>query len=92
MANRYGWDELNTLLFVASFLLRLAGSHYGNAYWSRGALVLLFMVLFRAYSRERGKRRKENGAFFKCHSPGEASCEAAQGCAPLSLHPLPVLQ
>lgn len=69
MANRYGWDELNTLLFVASFLLRLAGSYYGNGYWSRGALVLLFMVLFRAYSRERGKRRKENGAFLNAIRP-----------------------
>lgn len=63
MANRYGWDELNTLLFAASLLLRMAGRYFEKDYWSGGALVLLFMVLFRAYSRERGKRRKENGAF-----------------------------
>ena len=69
MANRYGWDELNTLLFVASFLLRLAGSRYGNAGWSGGALLLLFMVIFRAYSRERGKRRKENGALLNAIRP-----------------------
>lgn len=63
MANRYGWDELNTLLFAASLLLRMAGRYFEKDYWSGGALVLLFMVLFRAYSRDRGKRRKENGAF-----------------------------
>ena len=71
MANRYGWDELNTFLFVTSLLLRMAGRYYNSGYWSRGALLLLFMVIFRAYSRERGKRRKENGSFLNAIRPAK---------------------
>lgn len=71
MAGRYGWDELNTLLFAASLLLRMAGRYFEKGYWSGGALVLLFMVIFRAYSRERGKRREENMGFLNALRPAK---------------------
>ncbi|MDY3118732.1 MAG: hypothetical protein SOW18_04250 [Peptoniphilus sp.] len=72
-ANHYGWDELNTLLFVASLLLRLTGRYEGKAYWSQGALVLLFLVIFRAFSGERGKRRKENATLLNALRPMKRS-------------------
>ena len=60
MAGRNGIDGLNILLFVLYVVLIFLGAYY-RIYWICGcALAILIWLLFRTFSKDLEKRRKEN--------------------------------
>lgn len=69
MAGRYGADQLNTaliLLYVALYLISVF-TNWIILYWI--ALVLVFVTLFRALSRQTERRRAENARYLQLVRP-----------------------
>lgn len=63
MAGRYGGDQLNWLLLVLYLILWAAGMFSGFVLFPILAWLLLFLILFRMFSRNRTKRWAENQKF-----------------------------
>ena len=71
MAGRYGGDQLNTTLmfvYIALYLVSMF-TKWSLLYWV--ALVLLFVTLFRALSRQVDRRRAENAKFLQLIRPAQ---------------------
>lgn len=69
MAGRYGTDQLNTaliFLYVVLYLISVL-SGWVVLYWV--ALVVVFVTLFRAFSRQVERRRAENVRFLQLVRP-----------------------
>lgn len=69
MAGRYGTDQLNTtliFLYVALYLISIL-TRWTVLYWV--ALVVVFVTLFRAFSRQVERRRAENIRFLQLVRP-----------------------
>lgn len=69
MAGRYGTDQLNnTLIFcyLALYLISIL-TGWDVLYWV--ALVLVFVTLFRCFSRQIDRRRAENAKFLQLVRP-----------------------
>ena len=69
MAGRYGTDQLNNTLMVTYLALYLISLFTGWSvlYWI--ALVLIFITLFRSFSRRIDRRRAENAKFLQLVRP-----------------------
>ncbi len=69
MAGRYGGDQLNNFLCVIYLVLYLVSLfvRWSVLYWI--ALVLMFVTLFRAFSRKIDHRRAENAKFLQLVRP-----------------------
>ena len=69
MAGRYGTDQLNTTLMFAYLALYLISilTGWDVLYWV--ALVLVFVTLFRCFSRQVDRRRAENAKFLQLVRP-----------------------
>lgn len=69
MAGRYGTDQLNTtlmFLYMALYLISIF-TRWTILYWI--ALVLVFVTLFRLFSRQIDRRRAENAKFLQLVRP-----------------------
>ena len=69
MAGRYGNDQLNTtlmFLYMALYLISIF-TRWTILYWI--ALVLVFVTLFRLFSRQIDRRRAENTKFLQLVRP-----------------------
>lgn len=69
MAGRYGTDQFNTaliFLYVALYLISIL-THWAVLYWV--ALVVVFVTLFRTFSRQVERRRAENIRFLQLVRP-----------------------
>ena len=69
MTGRYGHDQLNSaliFLYLALYLIS-AFTKWTLLYWI--GLVALFVTLFRAFSRQIGRRRAENAKFLQLIRP-----------------------
>lgn len=69
MAGRYGNDQLNGFLIVIYLVLYLVSmfTRWTVLYWI--ALVLIFITIFRAFSRQLDHRRAENAKFLQLVRP-----------------------
>lgn len=65
MYGRYGSDKLNLLLLAVAMVLILVSSFTDFYYLSMVAYVPLLLAIFRMYSRNIYKRRRENEKFLK---------------------------
>lgn len=75
MAGRYGTDQLNNTLMVTYLLLYLVAIFVGwpVLYWI--GLVLIFVTLFRSFSRRVDRRRAENDKFLQLTAPLRRKCK-----------------
>lgn len=60
MSGRYGMDRLNTILMVAAIVMMILGSFIQHPVPNSLAFILMSISIFRTYSRNISKRRKEN--------------------------------
>jgi len=60
MSGRYGMDRLNTILMVAGIAMMILGSFIQHPVPNFLSLILMSITIFRTYSRNISKRRKEN--------------------------------
>lgn len=69
MAGRYGNDQLNVTLMITYLILYLVSvlTRWNILYWV--ALVLVFVTLFRTFSRRVDQRRAENMKFLQLVRP-----------------------
>lgn len=69
MAGRYGNDQLNITLMITYLVLYLVSvfTRWSVLYWV--ALVLVFITLFRTFSRRIDQRRAENMKFLQLVRP-----------------------
>ena len=74
MYGRYGSDQLNVFLLILGVVLCLLGSFSRLYYLGLIAYVPLIWAIFRMYSRNLEKRRRENRRFtqFFCTAAGPA--------------------
>lgn len=69
MRTRYGWDNLNTALYVVGFLSLVLSYFYKRNLFLNFSSIIIVIALLRSFSTERGKRRKENTRFMELLSP-----------------------
>ncbi|MDD7363635.1 MAG: hypothetical protein SPI65_03960 [Peptoniphilus sp.] len=67
--NRYGWDRLNGALYIVGLILLIVAMIVRERILSDLSMILLVIAIFRALSKNRGKRRKENARFSEILSP-----------------------
>jgi ribosomal protein S27E len=69
MAGRYGTDQLNNFMTVVYLILYVVSifTRWSVLYWV--ALVLVFVTLFRCFSRQVERRRAENAKFLQWFRP-----------------------
>lgn len=67
MMGRYGPDQLNVALIIASFAFSLGAAAF--SYLIYVSYLLLFLALYRMLSRNIQKRRAENDRFLRFWSP-----------------------
>ena len=69
MYGRYGTDQLNLLLLAlyVLFYFLYAVTRFDPLYWV--SLVLIFLSLFRLFSRNISRRREENARFLRLAGP-----------------------
>lgn len=65
MYGRNGADQLNLVLLVLSCILLIVASFLQNTYLSMAAILLIFLYLFRAFSKNLAQRQKENAYVVK---------------------------
>lgn len=63
LRTRYGWDELNTALYIVGFAALILCYFLKRRVLFNFSYIVILIALFRAYSANYGKRRKENGRF-----------------------------
>ena len=69
MRTRYGWDGLNTALYIVGFgALAISYFYKRNLFLNLSSIVII-IALLRSFSTNRGKRRKENARFQELIAP-----------------------
>lgn len=68
-AHRYGWDRLNRALYAAGLVLLVISLVFKYEPLSLFSAILLGLCVFRALSKDRGKRRKENQKYLDGTKP-----------------------
>lgn len=63
MAGRYGYDQLSMALLLSALLLQVIASLSSVGLLLYAAYIPLVISLYRAFSRQLGKRRQENDKF-----------------------------
>lgn len=66
LVGRYGKDELFFVLTGSAALLAFCNLFLRNLYVQLGVYALIFLALFRFFSKNIEQRRKENAAFRRC--------------------------
>lgn len=69
MYGRYGFDELSQVLSLLALACVIAGLFVDTGILSTIALVLYFCSIFRMYSKNIAKRRKELDAYYRLTNP-----------------------
>ncbi|HHV28204.1 hypothetical protein [Acetivibrio mesophilus] len=69
MYGRYGTDELSNWLFVVYFILLIANLFIRSNIISLLIYAVIFIVIFRTFSRNIYKRQRENEKFMKLWKP-----------------------
>ena len=69
MYGRYGFDELSQVLSLLALACVIAGLFVDTGILSTIALVLYFYSIFRMYSKNIPKRRKELDAYYRLTNP-----------------------
>lgn len=65
MAGRYGTDQLSFAILIAALVLNLIAGITGVVYISSLSAAILFLGIFRIFSRNYEKRRAENMLFLR---------------------------
>lgn len=69
MIGRYGMDQLNFAIFVASITVAFISMFSNSAVISIISWILFFLYFFRVFSKNTAKRYKENEYFLKYFKP-----------------------
>lgn len=69
MKDRYGTDKLNSIILYFSIGFSIVNLFKKNIYLSAVSVALMFIFLFRAFSKNKRKRAMEQIKFFNAISP-----------------------
>lgn len=69
MYGRYGTDQLNIALVIASMVISLISRIFGSFWGQLPAYLILIWVIVRMMSKNRAARMKENAVFLKLWNP-----------------------
>lgn len=69
MVGRYGVDQLSTALLIVSIFFSILSRFFNNGVLNILNMIILFIIFYRIFSKDIGRRYQENNKFLKIWYP-----------------------